>query len=318
MTTVDRPTLTACAIVSLRLVLAMIMSLLIDSTAFAQRFTTGSPYRTPAGQSPTAELLRDIGIEQQLDSQLPLDAVFHDEMGRRVPLGEFFDHRPVVIALVQYRCPMLCSQVLNGFLKTSQAVPLEIGRDYQFIAISFDARESSDLAAEKKKQYSRAYRRSGAANGMHFLTGDQDAIDRITRVIGFRYRYVERTDQFAHASGLMIATPKGRLSRYMYGIDFAPQDLRWGLEESAIQRIGSRVDQILLLCYHYDPLTGKYGLAISNLLRIAGGLTIFGLGTYLAFMFRNERRRSKLFPAENRAILPMGASDSTLKELSQS
>ena len=294
--------------------IAIFVLLLSSSTASAQRFATGSPYRTPAGKSPTAELLRDVAIEQQLGSQLPLDAIFHDEAGRDVRLGEFFDNRPVVLAFVQYRCPMLCTQVLNGFLKVSQAVPLEIGRDYQFIAISFDTRESKDLSAEKKRQYVRAYRRPGAANGMHFLTGDQESIDRITAAAGFRYRYVERTDQFAHASGLMIATPTGCLSRYLYGIDYPPHELRWGLEESASQRIGSPVDQILLLCYHYDPLTGKYGLAIAGLLRFAGGVTILALAIYLSFMIRHESRRPKLLPLATAGFRSEASSTSSLPE----
>jgi protein SCO1/2 len=261
----------------------------------AQRFATGGPYNTPAGKSPTAELLRDVGIEQHLDARLPLDAAFQDESGREVRLGDYFGDKPVVLALVQYRCPMLCTQVLNGFLKASQAIPLEIGRDYQFVAISFDTREGTELAAEKKKHYARAYRRAGGAKGMHFLTGDQRAIDRVAQAVGFQYRYVERSDQFAHASGVMIATPDGRLARYFYGIEYSPHGLRLGLVESADGRIGSRVDQILLLCYHYDPLTGKYGLVISGLLRWAGIVTVLVLGGFLVAMYRRERTRPKLF-----------------------
>jgi protein SCO1/2 len=262
--------------------------------AAAQRFATGGPYNAPAGASPTAALLSDVGIDQHLDAQLPLDAVFRDEAGREVRLGEYFTNQPVVLALVYYRCPQLCTQVLNGLLKSSQAVPLEIGRDYQVVTVSFDPDEGPELAAEKKRQYIRAYRRDGGARGWHFLTGDGLAIERLATTVGFRYRYEPRSKQFAHASGIVIATPEGRLARYLYGIDYSPHDLRLGLIESSAGRIGSPVDQVLLLCYHYDPLTGKYGLAIAGVLRTAGGLTVLGLGTFLVAMYRREKRRPKL------------------------
>ena len=209
-------------------------------------------------------MLRDVGIEQHLNAQLPLDAVFRDEHGHEVKLGDYFKDRPVVVMLVYYRCPMLCTQVLNGFLKSSQAVPLQIGRDYQVVTVSFDPRETPELAAEKKNSYVRAYRRDGAADGWHFLTGDRQSIDRLTKVVGFRYHFDPKSDQFAHASGIALATPDGRLSRYFYGIEYEPDDLRLGLVESSSGRIGSLVDQVLLLCYHYDPLTGKYGLVIAG------------------------------------------------------
>lgn len=262
--------------------------------ATAQRFATGPAYNTPAGKSPTAELLRDVGIEQHLDSQLPLDALFRDETGREVRLGDYFSTKPVVLALVYYRCPMLCTQVLNGFLKSSQAVPLEIGQEYEVITVSFDPRETPELAAEKKKYYARAYRRDGADRGWHFLTGDQQAIDKLAGAVGFRYHYDPPSNQFAHASGIVIATPDGRLARYLYGIEYSPHDLRLGLVESSAGRIGSPVDQVLLLCYHYDPLTGQYGLAIAGVLRAAGALTVLVLVVFLVVMYRYERRRPRL------------------------
>jgi protein SCO1/2 len=261
--------------------------------AIAQRFTS-VPYGTPAGSSPTAEMLRDVGIEQHLNAQLPLDAVFRDEQGNEVKLGDYFKDRPVVVMLVYYRCPMLCTQVLNGFLKSSQAVPLQIGRDYQVVTVSFDPRETPELAAEKKNSYVRAYRRDGAADGWHFLTGDRQSIDRLTKVVGFHYHFDPKSDQFAHASGIALATPAGRLSRYFYGIEYEPDDLRLGLVESSSGRIGSLVDQVLLLCYHYDPLTGKYGLVIAGVMRTAGLLTVIVLGSFLVVMYRRERRRPKL------------------------
>jgi len=263
----------------------------------AQRFAT-NPYTTPAGQSPSADLLRDVGIEQQLGARLPLEARFRDEAGREVKLADYFGDKPVVLALVYYRCPMLCTQVLNGLLTSSQAIPLEIGRDYEVVTVSFDARETPDLAAEKKKRYVRAYRRSGAEKGWHFLTGNEDAIEQLTEAVGFHYRYDATSDQFAHASGIVIATPDGRLARYFYGIEYSPHDLRLGLIESSAGRVGSAVDQVLLLCYHYDPLTGRYGLAISGALRAAGTVTAILVASYLVVMYRRERRRPKLMRAE--------------------
>jgi protein SCO1/2 len=279
----------------IRLFAAALLLAASPQTAHAQRFATNGPYNTPAGKSPTADMLRDVGIEQHLDAQLPLDALFRDESGRAVHLGDYFSDKPVVLAVVYYRCPMLCTQVLNGFLKSSQAIPLEIGRDFEVVTVSFDSRETPELAAEKKAHYLRAYRRDGAERGWHFLTGEQGAIDRLTEAVGFRYRFDPRSDQFAHASGIVIATPEGRLARYFYGIEYSPHDLRLGLVDSSAGRIGSAVDQVLLLCYHYDPLTSKYGLAIAGTLRVAGTLTVLVLAGFLLAMYRRERRRPKLF-----------------------
>ncbi|WP_373651528.1 SCO family protein [Schlesneria sp. DSM 10557] len=279
--------------------------LILCSSALAQRFATGGPYNSPAGRSPSTELLRDVGIEQRLNAQLPLDGIVVDEHGSKVQLDAFFREKPVVLALVQYRCPMLCTQVLNGFFKVSHAIPLKIGVDYDFIAVSFDPREGSELAAEKKRQYVRMTRQSEAEAGIHFLTADQALIDRLTDTVGFHYRYVEETDQFAHASGVIIVTPDGRVSRYFYGIEYSPHDLRLGLVESSNGAIGSPVEQFLLLCYHYDPLTGKYGLAIAGLLRWAGILTALVLGTYLYRMYRRECARSRLVQGDSDLALPL-------------
>lgn len=272
-----------------------VASAALPQAAWAQqRFATGGNYSSPAGASPTAQMLKGVGLDQHLDAELPLDATFRDEAGNEVRLGDFFGDKPVLLVLVQFRCPMLCNQVLNSLLQTSQAIPLEIGRDYEVLTVSFDAREGSALAAEKKKHYVKAYRREGAKRGWHFLSGDQASIDRLTQTVGFRYYYDRNSDQFAHPSGIMIATPEGRLSRYLYGIEYTPHDLRLGLVESSAGKIGTPVDQILLLCYHYDPLTGKYGLAISGALRIAGTLLILGLGAFLLLMARREYQRPKL------------------------
>lgn len=291
------------------LVAILCISLPLPQVA-AQRFATGDAYSRPAGKSPTAELVREVRLEQHLGAPLPLEATFNDETGRAVRLEKYFGDKPVVLVLVQYRCPMLCNQVLNGVLKSSQAIPLEIGRDYQVVTVSFDAREGTELASEKRKHYLHAYRRPGAAEGWHFLTADQPSIDRLTEAIGFRYHYDASSDQFAHPSGIVVATPDGRLARYFYGIDYPPPDLRLGLVDSSQGRIGSTVDQVLLLCYHYDPLTGKYGLAIAGTLRVAGLLTVFALGGFLLTMFQRERRRCKLYRSDANEASPPSVSDS--------
>lgn len=265
----------------------------LTSTAAAQRPFGGDPYRAPANQGQVAGMVSQIGIDQRLGETLPLEIELRDEAGQSVKLGNYFRGQPVVLMLVYYRCPMLCTQVANGFLKSSQAIKYAIGRDYQVVTVSFDPRETAELAAEKKASYVRAYRRAGAAEGWHFLTGDEDAVRRLTEAVGFRYRYDPKSDQYAHASGIVVATPDGKLSRYFYGIDFEPSHLRMALIESSQGRIGTPVEKVLLMCFHYDPLTGKYGLAIAAALRLGGVLTILSLGGFLIAMYRQERRRSR-------------------------
>ena len=240
--------------------------------------------------SPT-ELVKQIGLDQRLGDQVPLNLRFNDESGREVTLGGLLQGRPVVLSLVYFRCPMLCNQLLNGLLKSSQAMTLELGSDYDIISVSIDPLEDALAASKKKERYVSAYRRSGGQRGWHFLTGDKDNIERLAEVVGYRYRYDPRSDQYAHPSGIVVITPEGRISRYLYGIDYSPRDLRLALVESSAGHIGTAVDQILLLCFHYDPATGKYGLVISRLLQLAGTTTALILGGYLWAMFRLERRR---------------------------
>ncbi|HEY2961983.1 MAG TPA: SCO family protein [Pyrinomonadaceae bacterium] len=234
---------------------------------------------------PTA--LRDVKIEQKLNQQLPLDAGFRDETGREVKLGEFFGHKPVVLAFVYYDCPMLCTQVLNGMVTSFRVLPFQVGKEFDVVTISFDPRETPALAQSKKQKYVDYLpekMRADAANGWHFLTGDQANIDRITEAAGFHYRYDEATKQFAHASAIMVTTPQGKLSRYFYGIEYPARDLRLGLIESSANKIGSPVDQLLLYCYHYDPATGKYGAVVMNVMRIAGVITLLGIVAMLLLL----------------------------------
>jgi protein SCO1 len=232
------------------------------------------------------EALREVGIEQRLNEQLPLDAQFRDETGQERQLKEYFGSRPVILVLAYYDCPMLCTQVLNAVVSTLRAVPFDAGREFDVVVVSFDPRETPQLAAAKKDIYMQIYKREGAGRGWHFLTGEAESIKRLTEAVGFRYYYDAPTKQFAHASGIMVATPQGKLSHYFYGIEYAPKEVRLSLVEASANRIGSPVDQLLLYCYHYDPATGKYGMAIMNVVRVAGALTLLGILALLLFLRR--------------------------------
>jgi len=259
-----------------------------SSPLYGARTETGNP------SSGLPKALRNVGIDQKLDQQLPLDLVFHDESGQDVKLGDYFGQKPVVLALVYYDCPMLCTQILNGMVTSFRVLPFQIGKDFDVVTVSFDPRETSALAATKKKVYVNYLpekMRPAATNGWHFLTGDQANITKLTEAVGFRYYYDEATKQFAHASAIMVATPHGKLSRYFYGIEYAPRDLRLGLIESSANKIGSPVDQLLLYCYHYDPATGKYGAAVMRIMRVAGVITVLAI---VAMLFTLRGRKAKL------------------------
>jgi len=237
--------------------------------------------------------LKKVGIDQKLNEQVPLDAVFKDEQGREVRLGQFFKGKPVVIALVYYTCPMLCNQVLNGMLGSFRQVSFNLGEQYEVVTVSFDPKETPDLAVKKKETYVKAYNRASGDAGWHFLTGDEANIKRITDAVGFRYLWDEQTKQYAHASGIMIATPEGKLARYFYGIDYPPKDVRLALVEASANKIGTPVDQLMLYCYHYDPSTGKYGVVIMNVMRVAGIVTVI-LMAALLFLLRKIAKRRQL------------------------
>ena len=252
-----------------------------SSPLYGARPETGNP----AAGLPKA--LSDVRIEQKLDQQLPLDLVFRDESGQQVKLGQYFGKKPVVLAFVYYDCPMLCTQVLNGMVTSFRVLPFQIGNEFDVVTVSFDPRETNTLAAAKKKVYVNYLpekMRAEANNGWHFLTGDQANITQLTDAAGFHYRWDEETKQFAHASAIMVTTSQGKLSRYFYGIEYAPRDLRLGLIESSANKIGSPVDQLLLYCYHYDPATGKYGAAIMRVMRVAGVLTVLGILAMMLFL----------------------------------
>jgi len=252
-----------------------------------------NPGEVSAGLPP---VLKKVGIDQKLNEQLPLDAVFKDEQGHEVRLGQFFKGKPVVIALVYYTCPMLCNQVMNGMLGSFRQNSFNIGEDFEVVTVSFDTKDTPAIAAAKKTTYIAGYNRPSGNAGWHFLTGDDANIKRLADAVGFRYTWDEQTKQYAHASGIMIATPEGKLARYFYGIDYPARDVRLALVEASANKIGTPVDALMLYCYHYDPSTGKYGVVIMNVIRLAGIATIISILGLLLLLRKISRRRMVSVP----------------------
>ena len=266
------------------------IALLLATPALAQPQRPKSV--PPPGKAATEQIpiLREVGIDQKLGDRVPFDLVFVDESGRDVRLGDLFRDRPVVLALVYYECPMLCTQVLSGLDGSLTALSFSAGKEFDLLVVSFDPGETPAIAADRRKNFINRYRRVGSEGGIRFLTGRQESIAKLADAVGFRYAYDEAIDQFAHPAAITLLTGDGRVSRYLYGIEFAPKDLRLGLVEASEGRVGTAVDTLLLYCYHYDPESGKYGMAIMNLIRLAGVLTVVGLGTFIVVSLRRERR----------------------------
>lgn len=241
----------------------------------------------PAASLPM--MVQGVGIDQNLNAQIPLELTFKDETGQVVRLGQYFRDKPVVLALVYYECPGLCDLVLNGLSHAMEQISLNVGTDYQVVTVSFNPKESWQLAGAKKANYIEKYQRTGAKEGWHFLTGQQDAIKKLADTVGFHYNWDPVSQQFAHASGIMVLTPEGKIARYFYGIQYKPRDFRLGLVEASANKIGTPADQVLLFCYHYDPTTGKYGMAITQITRVLGTGTVLGLGGFIFIMIRRER-----------------------------
>jgi protein SCO1/2 len=233
---------------------------------------------------------RGVGIDQKLNAAVPLDTTFVDESGATVPLRKFFHGKPVLLAPVYYECPMLCSQILSGVVAALRPLSLKPGRDFEIVAISFDPRDTPQIARDKRDHYAHSYSSSGGVEGWHFLTGTQPSIHAVMNAIGFRYRWDAAEKIFVHASGVMLITPEGRVGRYLYGVDYEPKDMKLGLIEASHEQIGSPVDQVLLFCYHYDPKTGKYGAAVINLMRGAAVLTLLVLGGGMALFWKHDVR----------------------------
>jgi protein SCO1 len=234
-------------------------------------------------------ILNKIAIDQRIGDKVPLDLPLTDEAGQPVTLGDYFGNRPVILALVYYECPMLCTQVLNGLVTALGVMNFEVGREFDVVAVSFNPKEGPGLASQKKAAYVKRYGRPQSAAGWHFLTGSPDSIKRLTEAVGFKYEYDEKIGQYAHGAGIEVLTPKGVLSRYFYGIEFSARDIRFGLIEASEERIGSRIDDVLLFCYHYDPATGTYGAAMLNLVRLGGIATVAALVVFITMSLRRER-----------------------------
>ena len=292
------------AVHALKLFAVIIILLTIGAEVSAQKTEHyNSPLYAPRTYDPNdpgtsnglPPALEKAGIEQKLNEQLPVDAVFKDENGNEVRLGDFFGKRPVILAFVYYECPMLCNQVLNGLTGSLKGMSFDAGKEFDVVAISFDARENDkpDLAKNKKASYLEHYNRPNTENGWHFLTGTEDAIERVTSAAGFNYKWDEKNNQFAHAAGVMIVTPDGKLSRYFYGIDYSPKDIKFGIMESAANKVGDPADKLLLYCYHYDPASGKYGLAILRVIRLFGVLTLLGMGTMIFVFWRRSKAKGE-------------------------
>jgi len=261
---------------------------------FAQM--TGAPaagYKREAGMTSSTipAPLGEIGFDQNIDQLVPLDVTFRDEAGRRVALGEYFGKRPVVMVFAYYDCPMLCTQVINGLSSALNVLSLEPHKDFEIVTVSFNPRDTPATASAKKAVYLERYERPGALGigaGWHFLTGDQPSIDRLTKAAGFRYVWDKTTKQFAHPTGVIVLTPEGKLARYLFGIEYGPRDLRFALVEASAGKVGTPVDSLLLYCYHYDPMTGRYGLIVMRALRLAGIATVLALGSFIVLMVRRE------------------------------
>ncbi len=245
-----------------------------------------------AGDEARPPALRDVGVDQHPGATLPLDLAFRDESGRTIALRDYFDGKPVLLSLVYFGCPMLCGQSLNGLAASLKALSIAPGREFTLLAVSFDPRDTPAVASGKKASVLSRYGRLDTAAGWHFLVGDQAAIDRLTRAVGFRYTFDAASGQFAHVPAAIVATPGGTISRYFYGIEPAPRDLRLGLVEASAGKIGTAVDQLLLFCYHYDPATGKYGATVMGAVRAGGALTLLALGSFLFLSWRREARGS--------------------------
>lgn len=258
-------------------VLLLLLGLILVAPAIAQ---------TPSA-SGLPPLLREVSFDPQLDAAVPLDLTFRDEAGRVVRLGDYFTGKPVILTLVYYGCPMLCNQVLQGLASGLRALSFDAGRQFSVVAVSFNPEETPSMAVAKKQDTLQRYHRAGTEAGWHFLTGEESSLATLTRAVGFRYAYDPKTKLYAHASGILVLTPLGRISRYFYGIEYAPRDLRLGLVEASANKIGSPVDRILLFCYQYDPTTGKYGALVMRIVRLGGVLVVLGLAVSV-FLFRRR------------------------------
>jgi len=266
-------------------------SLVLALTISAAAQINSGMMSPPANTRPPR--LENVGIEQHLNAQVPPDLTFIDDSGKPIKLADYFGRKPLILNLVYYNCTMLCGEALAGLASAMRLIKFDVGNEFDVITVSFDPRETPEMAAAKKKDFVDRYGRASAAQGWHFLTGQQNSINALTKAVGFQYQYDPKTNQYAHATAIMVLTPQGRISRYFYGVDFPPKDLRMGLVEASENKIGNAVDAVLLYCYHYDPETGKYGAMIGNILRLAAAATILLLGGMILILWRLDRAATK-------------------------
>lgn len=257
-------------------------------TASAQRMSQGimSP---PANVRPPG--LSNVSIEQRLNEQVPGDLAFRDETGKPVQLGDYFGHKPLILNLVYFRCPMLCPEILNSLESSLRVLKFDVGKEFEVLTVSFDPDDTPEQASEKKAEILKRYKRAGADQGWHFLTGPESSIDGLTKAVGFGYQFNTENQQFAHAASIVVLTPSGRISQYFYGVEFAPKDLRFSLIQASGNKIGNVVDQVFLYCYHYDPATGKYGAIISRVLKVSGLATMLAVGVLITALLRIGSRK---------------------------
>jgi protein SCO1/2 len=268
------------------------LATLLVLTAFLATAAAGQDMATVTGELPGP--LADIGFDQRPGQPLPLDLVMNDADGNPVELASLFGQRPVILTPVYYTCPMLCGMVLNGLVTSLKTLPFEPGRDYEVVAFSFDPNDGAEQATARKNNAVARYGGDETGAGFHFLTGDQEAIARLTEAIGFRYAQDGDSGEFAHTAGLVLATPDGRIARQLFGVEYAPRDMRLGLVEASEGKIGGLVDQVLLYCFHYDPAIGKYSAMTMNLVRLGGVLTLGALAAFVLLMLWRERRAAAL------------------------
>ncbi len=272
-------------------VAAALLLMLAAAPLFAQGRgpMSGGIMTPPANQRPPG--LQFVGIDQHLNADVPVNLEFRDELGNPVKLADYFGHgRPVILNLGYYQCPMLCSELLQGLVGSMKALTFDLGKDFDVVTVSFDPRETTEMAAAKKRDIMKRYGRANSNQGWHFLTGKADQINALTKAVGFEYQFDPKTEQYAHAAAIVMLTPDHHVSGYFYGVEFSPKDLRLGLVQASQNRIGNIGDQVLLYCYHYDPKTGKYGAVITNIMRLAGAATMLILGGLVIIMIRKERR----------------------------
>jgi protein SCO1/2 len=257
-------------------VLSVFAALVLAASAFAQNMSAGGIMGPPASAKPVG--MDDVGIQQRLQQQIPLDLTFRDESGKTVQLGDYIGKKPVILNFVYYRCPMLCPELLIGLESSLKVLKFDVGKEFDVVTVSFDSNDTPQLAAAKKAEILKRYGRPGAENGWHFLTGQAQSITALAEAAGFKYHFDKKTGQFAHATAIMVLTSEGKLSQYYYGVDFSPKDLRLSLIQASDNKIGTVTDAVLLYCFHYDPATGKYSVLIGHVIQVGGGLTILLLG----------------------------------------